>query len=247
MAKQTGIIKLAGTIEGLNFYYLNGKPVARKSGGGFNGTAIKTKASMVRVRENSSEFGASMVAVKVFKASLAPFLTQFKDGQLHQRLAGLFSAIKRCDVVSERGKRNVSNGLATADGIALLENYVITSGKDLAGVLGCPYRFDFATGLHLDEFDGKRIKFANSSTHLKVVVGFLKFNFESLAYWLVVSDPVYLDKASVGSFTLSPSDTNATAGKAVGVVFTQFVQETNSIYYPFKQITDVVLEVVSVG
>jgi hypothetical protein len=37
------------------------------------------------------------------------------------------------------------------------------------------------------------------------------------------------------------------AGKAIGVVFTQFVQETNGIYYPFKQVTEVVLEVVSVG
>lgn len=247
MAQQTGIIKLAGTIDGLNFYYLNGKPVARKSGGGFNGKAIKTKASMVRVRENSSEFGACMVAVKAFKASLAPFLTQFKDGQLHQRLAGLFSAIKRCDMVGERGKRNVSNGLATAEGVALLQNYLLTAGNNLAGVLACAYRFDFATGLYLEDFDGKHIKFANGSTHLKVVAGFLKFDFESHAYRLVVSDAVYLDKGSVGSFTLSPLVPNVAAGKAIGVVFTQFVQETNGVYYPFKQVTDVVLEVVSVG
>ena len=246
MAKQTGIIKLAGTIEGLNFYYLNGKPVARKSGGGFNGKAIKTKASMVRVRENSSEFGASMVAVKAFKAGLAPFLTQFKDGQLHQRLAGLFSAIKRCDVVGERGKRNVSNGLATADGVALLQNYVLTAGINLAGVLAHSYHFDFGAGLHLEDFDGKHLKFANGSTHLKVVAGFLKFDFKSLAYRLVVSAAVYVDKGSVGSFTLSPLETNVATGKAIGVVFTQFVQETNGVYYPFKQVTDVVVEVVYV-
>ncbi len=246
MAKQTGIIKLAGTIDGLNFYYLNGKPVVRKSGGGFNGQAIKTKVSMVRVRENSNEFGACMVAVNAFKASLAPFLTQFKDGQLHQRLAGLFSAIKRCDAIEERGKRNVSNGLATADGVALLKNFVLTAGTNLAGVLAHRYRFDFLTGLHLEDFDGKQIQFANGSTHLKVVVGFLTFDFESLAYRLVVSDAVYLDKASVGNFTLSPLETNMAAGKAIGVVFTQFVQKTNGVYYPFKQVTDVVLEVVSV-
>ncbi|MFA9215302.1 MAG: hypothetical protein ACEQSR_15920 [Candidatus Methylacidiphilales bacterium] len=231
----------------MNFYYLNGKPVVRKSGGGFNGKAIKTKASMVRVRENSSEFGASMVAVKAFKVSLAPFLTQYKDGQLHQRLAGLFSAIKRCDVVGERGKRNVNNGLATAEGVALLQNYVLTAGNNLAGVLANPYHFDFATGLHLENFDGKPIKFANGSAHLKVVAGFLKFDFESLAYRLVVSDAVYLDKSSVGSFTLSPLEPNVAAGKAIGVVFTQFVQETNGVYYTFKQVTDVGLEVVYVG
>ena len=246
MAKQIGIIKLDGTIEGLNFYFLNGKPIARKSGGGFNGNAIKTKDSMVRVRENSREFGSSMVAVKAFKASIIPFLTQFKDGQLHQRLASLFSAIKRCDAVSERGKRNVGNGLATAAGVALLQNYVLTGGKNLAGVLAHSYRFDFATGLHLDGFDGKQIKFAKGCTHLKVVAGFLTFDFDSLTYQLVLSNVVYLDKASVGPITLSPLEPNVAAGKAIGLVFTQFVQETNGVFYPFKQVTDVVLEVVFV-
>ena len=80
-----------------------------------------------------------------------------------------------------------------------------------------------------------------------MVAGFLKFDFESLAYRFVVSDAVYLDINSVGSFTLSPMETNIAAGKAIGVVFTQFVQETNGVYYPFKQVTDAVLEVVSVG
>lgn len=246
MAKQIGIIKLEGTLEGLNFYCLNGKPVVRRSGGGFNGHAIKTKDSMVRVRENSSEFGHSMVVLKAFKASLTPFLMQFKDGQLHQRLAGLFSAIKRCDAVSERGKRSVYHGLETAEGVGLLRHYVLTAGKHLDGVLGYPYRFDFATGLHLDAFDGSRIGFVQGSTHLKVVAGFLKFDFETLAYRLVLSDAVYLDRGRVGPMVLPPLETNAAAGKAIGVVFTQFVQERQGVYYPLRQVTEVVLEVVFV-
>jgi hypothetical protein len=56
-----------------------------------------------------------------------------------------------------------------------------------------------------------------------------------------------LDKNIVGNFTLSPLEANVAAGKAIGVVFTQYVQQTNGVYYPFKQVTDVVLEVVSVG
>uniref|UniRef100_UPI00404A21B5 hypothetical protein n=1 Tax=Gelidibacter sp. TaxID=2018083 RepID=UPI00404A21B5 len=57
MAKQKGVFPMVGTIGGVNFYYLNGKPVARAAGGGFNEKAIKTKKSMQRVRENGSEFG----------------------------------------------------------------------------------------------------------------------------------------------------------------------------------------------
>ena len=70
MAKQKGIIPLVGTIGGVNFYYLNGQPIARRAGGGFNGKAIKTKASMHRVRENASEFGHCSKVNKVFRHAL---------------------------------------------------------------------------------------------------------------------------------------------------------------------------------
>ena len=247
MARQKGIIELEGTIGGLNFYYRKGKPVVRKSGGGFNGKAIKTKASMVRVRENGSEFGMCMQAVKAFKAGLVPFLTQFKDGELHHRLVSLFTKIKSLDAVSERGKRTVGNGLNTQAGAALLQHYVLTAGKNMESLLGQRFNFDFETGLQLTNFDGSLLRFPSGSTHLKLVVGFLRFDFESLSYLLVLSEAVYLDKASTGTFTLSPIEPNLTAGKAVGVVFGQYVQDLNGIYYPFKQVTDVVLEVVYVG
>jgi hypothetical protein len=201
---------------------------------------------MVRVRENSSEFGASMVVVKAFKVSLTPFLIQIKDGQLHQRLASLFSAIKRCDVVSERGKRNVNAGLASPAGDALLKNYVLTSGKNMVNVLGCGSRFDFEMGMHLDGFDANKIQFVDGSTHLKVVAGFLKFDFESLSYQLALSDALYLSKANVGNYTLSPLEPNTANGRTIGVVFIQFMQETNGVYYPLKQLAPTVLEIVFV-
>ncbi|QDO94395.1 hypothetical protein FNB79_10625 [Formosa sediminum] len=46
MAKQKGILPIVGTIGGFNFYYLDGKPVMRVAGSGFNGEAIKTQASL---------------------------------------------------------------------------------------------------------------------------------------------------------------------------------------------------------
>ena len=73
MAQQKGIIPLVGTLGGINFYYLNGKAVARTAGGGFNGKAIKTKASMQRVRENVSEFGHCSEVNKAFRQALRPF------------------------------------------------------------------------------------------------------------------------------------------------------------------------------
>ena len=67
MAKQGGMFPLDGTLGGINFYKRKGKWVARRSGGGFNGKAIKTKDSMARVRENGSEFGITSRAKKLLR------------------------------------------------------------------------------------------------------------------------------------------------------------------------------------
>lgn len=103
MAKVSGIIQIEGTLSGITFYKRKGVWIARKAGGGFNGKAIKTKASMVRVRENGSEFGRCMKSVQLFKKALFPLLVLVKDTDRHARIVSLFTKIKNSDVVSERG------------------------------------------------------------------------------------------------------------------------------------------------
>lgn len=247
MAKVKGLLHFTGTLHGLNFYMRKGVPIARTAGGGFNGNAIKNHPSMVRVRENGSEFKGCMQTVKFFKQSLAPFLTQIKDGELHQRTVRLFTQIKSCDVVSERGKRNVGSGLQTEAGKAYLEHAVLTVGTSLQGLLHQPYRFDFETGLELLGFDGKLLDFPGGATHLKLSVGFLKFDFDHAAFRLVVSDSVYLNGDSMGDYLLGPLEANPENGTAVGVVFAHYVQQLHGVYYPLKRASDVVLEVVYVA
>jgi hypothetical protein len=247
MAKVKGLLHFTGTLHGLNFYMRKGVPIARAAGGGFNGNAIKNHPSMVRVRENGSEFKGCMQDVKYFKQSLAPFLTQIKDGELHQRIVRLFTQIKSCDAVSERGKRNVGSGLQTIAGKACLEHAVLTAGTSLQGILHQPYRFDFVTGLQLMDFDGSLLDFPGGATHLKLSVGFLKFDFDHSTYKLVVSASVYLDSDSSGAYLLGPLEANPENGTAVGVVFAHYVQQVNGVYYPLQQVSDVVLEVVYVG
>ena len=135
MAKVKGIIQLKGTIGDINFYTRKGVALSRKAGGGFNGKAIKTKDSMVRVRENGSEFKGCMQSVQFFKMGLQPFLFRFKDGSLHERLVSLFTKLKDLDLVSARGSRTVFGGLQNLAGQGLLKNYVLTSGSRLEDVL----------------------------------------------------------------------------------------------------------------
>ncbi|GAA4243219.1 hypothetical protein GCM10022292_17010 [Winogradskyella damuponensis] len=99
VAQQRGIIPLIGTLNGINFYYLNGKPIARKAGGGFTRKAIQTKSSMQHVRENATEFGHCSVVNKAFRSVLGLFYKGYKFTHFHSRLMGLFTRLKVLDTV----------------------------------------------------------------------------------------------------------------------------------------------------
>ena len=245
MAKVKSIVRLQGTIGDLNFYLRKGVPLVRTAGGGFNGDAIKTKASMVRVRENGNEFKGCMEAVQFFKQGLQPFLCTFKDGTLHQRLVSLFTKIKNEDLVAVRGSRTVFGGLQTTAGQELLKNYLFSSGSRLEGVLQQKALFDWTSGFSLPDFDGGRVSFPGGATHLALRVGYLSLDFANYASSFSATDTVYLTPMDAGTIFIPTPILTAAAGIQVGVVFAQFVQEVNGQFYPLKNEQSVVLEVMS--
>ena len=247
MAKVKGIIQLKGTVGEINFYNRKGVPVARKSGGGFNGKAIKTKDSMVRVRENGSEFKGCMQSVQFFKMGLQPFLRSFKDGTLHERLVSLFTKLKDLDLVSARGSRTVFGGLQSAAGQELLKNYVLTSGSRLEDVLHQKVVFDWPIGFSIPDFEGKRVSFPGGATHLALQIGYLSLDFETRTSNFGSSEVVYLGNNDVGAIAIPAPAPVVAEGIKVGVVLAQFVQELNGTFYPLKKETNVVMEIVSCG
>lgn len=245
MAKVKGIIQLNGTIGDINFYTRKGVLLARKAGGGFTGEAIRTKESMVRVRENGSEFKGCMQNVQFFKMGLQSFLSTFKDGTLHQRLVQLFTQLKDLDLIAARGSRTVYGGLQTTAGQQLLTSYLLTSGVDLKDLLRHTIHFDWTTGFSIPDFEGKRLSFPSGATHLALQLGYLSLDFENHTFSFSGSDALYLDRKEVGTVIIpAPSLVNAEDIK-VGVVFARFVQEINGVFYPLKSENSVVLEVVS--
>lgn len=169
MATQKGIIKLEGTIDGINFYFRKGKAVARKAGGGFNGKAIKTKDSMVRVRENGIEFGAVSKIKRLFRVSVAEALVAFNDGTLHGRMMKLLQEIKVLDAVSERGKRSVSLGLKTAVGKQLFSNFLFTPKQDVFSIFfGLPVVLNFGNNCLFNELKVSKSSFRKGASHLQI-------------------------------------------------------------------------------
>ncbi|WP_179339045.1 hypothetical protein [Winogradskyella ludwigii] len=233
MAQQTGIIPLVGTLNGINFYYLNGKPIARKAGGGFTRKAIKTKSSMERVRENANEFGHCSAVNKAFRSALNPFYKGHKFTHFHSRLMGLFTRIKSLDTTHKRGERLVANGIGQAHGLQLLEQFSYTPACDVRHVL--PFALDVSSSdfvLTLTDFDIEQVGFVEGATHIALTYGVLDFDFNHLNYALHLAPPLVLDRSYADStLTLEPATLPSGLGTALCVLGVRFYQEVDGTLY----------------
>ncbi|SFN81068.1 hypothetical protein SAMN04487989_104151 [Bizionia echini] len=233
MAKQKGVIPLVGTIGGINFYYLNGKPVARVAGGGFNGEAIKTKISMERVRENASEFGDCSHVNKVFRQALRPFYTNHRFTFFHSRLMSMFTDLKKLDTDSARGSRQVYKGLLTDAGKRLLQDFTYTPDCKPQLVLPFSYGMDWPTyTLSIPQFNIEHVQFITGSTHIALQFGVLDFNFETLDSALHLAAPLVLAKDFAGTFLgFTPVTAPTGLGLQLAVMGVRYYQEVDGLMY----------------
>lgn len=244
MAKQIGIISLTGTINGINFYLRKGKPVARKAGGGFNGKAIQKSPTMIRVRENNTEFGHCSKIKKLFKDSLFPFLGKQRNEELQIRLMQLFLNIKNTDTVSERGKRNIGIGLQTPEGKALLSDFCLTS-------FYLPTTNGFLTidtlQYILPGFDTASLHFPQNATLFELQLGIVAMDFDTPKATLHTSSSVYIPKnASAQDIVLTPTLPVNPHSILIFVLHYRFLQEINGVLYGFQEQNNFGIKVVGV-
>lgn len=122
MATYESFIKLNGSVGDLVFYNLNGKNVVRKKSG-FNKNAFKKSPSYEKVRQNSSEFGHCSKIGKIIRQCLESYIKECDDTLLYQKFAKLMTEIKDLDLILEKGKRTVKNGLGIESGLQMLRNF----------------------------------------------------------------------------------------------------------------------------
>ena len=205
MAKQKGLIKLTGTIGGVNFYFAKNEALAREAGGGFNSDAIKTKPSMQRVRENASEFGHCSKVKKQYLRAFLPFLYRHKDGSLHSRMMTLFTKLKDLDGVSVRGERRVVNGLETMKGQRLLRQFEFTPKHPFISYLRGRCRYDAGTQtMTVSDFLASHKDAPKTATHIGVMMGVLDFDFNTLKADLRLSSTHFIPLNTTASFSLQP-------------------------------------------
>ena len=244
MAKQLGIVPFVGTLDGINFYVRKGKLVARKAGGGFNGKAIKKNASMVRVRENNTEFGHCSRVRKLFMDSLLPFVGKQRNEELQGRLMQLFLKIKDADQISERGKRQIGVGLEDAEGKAVLDGFCFTPFC----LLTDNYSYDATTAAYvLNGFAPKSLTFLSGATHLELQFGVVALDLSELKATLYSSEVFRVaKKGGVQDISLPAAVPAEASGIRIAVLYYRFSQEVNGVFYGFQEQKGYGLKVVGI-
>lgn len=133
MSKQTGLIRLKGTIGGVSFYKSEGEDLARIANGP-DKTRINNDPAFQRTRENNKEFGGSAMVAKALRLSLTHALQGTADSRLVSRLTQFFKKINTKGV-GARGQRSIA---LTANG-TMLVNFDFNRKTSLSSIFNAPY------------------------------------------------------------------------------------------------------------
>lgn len=235
MAKLKGIVQFTGKLEGLSFYERDGEIIVRKTGG-FDGAAIKTEANYVRTRENYTEFGHCTLAGKQLREALGSYARKAKTTYTHSRFAGLLTKIMKCDTLSERGKRTVSLGLATAEGKQLLQGFEFNPEKSLHSMIATPYEVSMTEGkVIFEHFDVNAIAFPVGVTHLSLQFLLLRCDFEEDNFILSEGESCILTPNSSPPHLELSTVLPEGNGILIGLVFGEFFQEVNGVRFDLRE------------
>ena len=238
MAKQGGMFPLDGTLGGINFYKRKGKWVARRSGGGFTGEAIKKKDSMARVRENGSEFGITSRAKKLLRMATDLALIHIKDVSLHSRTMSMLQQVKVEDLHSERGKRSVWEAFKTAAGKKLLTDFLFAPKQDVLSLFTARPVVDL-TGQTcvVPPVVATDLLFKNGATALRFQYYVVDYNVAEASYLRFLAETVFLSKEQEVSLppSFEISDLPEIKGPRMAFLAVQYYQRQNGKLYELKE------------
>ncbi|WP_299664692.1 hypothetical protein [uncultured Polaribacter sp.] len=236
MAKQTGIIKLKGTIGGISFYKTGDGHLAREKGG-VDKSRIQNDPAFQRTRENGSEFGRAGKGGKIIRDAIRVLLQNAKDKRVVSRLTKTLVAITKTDAVNERGLRTLQDG-----NLSLLERFEFNLNGKLGATLFAAYAkaFDRVTGeatLTIAAFSPTiRIAAPAGTTHFKIVMGGTELDFETETSTFESEETAILPYAAADTAPIlltAPLTANSVLPVAQ-VLGIEFYQEVNGQMYALK-------------
>ncbi len=248
MAKQTGFLKISGTLDNVTFYRTkDGSLVKMKSS--LSKARIAKDPKFARTRENGAEFGNSAKAGKLFRVNLRPLSLNASDSRIVPRVTQLMSQIKNMDSTSIRGERNVGVGISTSGGKGLLKGFEFNLNSALGSVLFKPYQLNTSTGvISIDNLiPSSDITFPSGATHISLSGGYANLNFTSNLVDFKITNIENLAYTSAAStITLTPTAIPIGTGTKIFLLKIEFFQEVNGVQYPLKNGTFNALRVIEV-
>ena len=236
MAKQTGLIKIKGTLDNVTFYKSKDGHLAKMKTS-LDGERIKTDPSFARTRENGSEFGSIATTGKLFRDSLRNITVNVADNKLLTRVTQVMAKIKNLDSTSIRGSRNVGIGIANAAAKALLKGFEFNSGSFLASILYKPYVLTGATGVITVAglVPATDVVFPAGATHMSLTGGYANLNFTTGIVDFKMTNVVNLAiTAPSTAVTLTPTAVPAGTGTKIYLLKIEFFQLVNGLQYSLK-------------
>lgn len=236
MARQSGIIKLKGTIGDISFYKTTDGHLAREKGG-VDANRIANDPAFIRTRENGSEFGRAGKGGKLLRNALRILMQNASDKRVTSRLTKDLLYIIKTDGVNERGLRTLVDG-----DLNLLSGFEFNLNGKLGTTLYAPYvnDFDRVSGdatLGLAPFSPiLRIAAPSGTTHYKIVMGASELDFENEVSTFESDATAILPYTAADTLAIALTAT-VTANSVlpvVQVVGVEFYQEVNGQMYTLK-------------
>jgi hypothetical protein len=236
MAKQKGIIKLAGTIGDITFYKSQDGYLAREKGT-LDGARIANDPAFQRTRENGSEFGAAGKAGKMLRVALRALLQNTADSRMVSRLTQKMVEVIQADATNARGLRNVIDGEAE-----LLEGFEFNKNGKLGTALYAPYTstIDRVAGtltVDIPAFiPANMIAAPGGTTHFKIISAGAEVDFENETYVVDSNSSNILPWDAIATAVINLA--NAVTANSTHPLFLalgiEFYQEINAVQYPLK-------------
>lgn len=236
MAKQTGIIKLKGTIGDISFYKTSDGHLARAKGG-VDASRIANDPAFQRTRENGSEFGRAGKGGKVLRNAIRVLLQNAKDKRVVSRLTTDLLKVVKSDTTNARGERTIQDGL-----LDLLLNFEFNIRAKLGATLFAAFSnaFDRVTGeatVNIPPFSPNvRIAAPNGTTHYKIVMGAAELDFPNETSVFETDETAILpyDTVDTAVIDLTATLTPNSVLPVIQVFGIEFYQEVNGEMYPLK-------------
>ena len=236
MAKQTGIIKLKGTIGGISFYKTSDGHLAREKGG-VDASRIANDPAFQRTRENGSEFGRAGKGGKLLRNAIRILLQNAKDKRVVSRLTTDLLKIVKTDTINARGLRTLEDGK-----LRLLKGFEFNTNGKLGATLFSAFTnaFDRVAGdatVSIAPFAPSiRIAAPAGTTHFKMVMGAAELDFAKEISVFESDETAVLpyDNDPTAAIDLTATVTANSTQPVVQVLGIEFYQEVNGVMYPLK-------------